>query len=124
MPQLRSMIAAGLHTTAANAIQGAANVATAVSAAGATQGTATLLTADINLVTTVAASTGVLLSATADIGDEFLVINGQGTNALLVYPPVGGAINGLATNTGYSLAVNKGVRLVRASSTVWIAVGA
>lgn len=36
-------------------------------------------------------------------GDSVNVYN-KGANALLIYPPVGGVINGLSTNAGYSVA--------------------
>jgi hypothetical protein len=67
-----------------------------------TQATALQLGSDINVCSTVAASTGVILQA-MNPGDEVIVRNG-GANALLVYPPVGGTINALSANAGYSVA--------------------
>lgn len=94
------LVIAGLSAVQAQAIQG--TVQTGLTATGSTQGTALALPADVNNVTTVAASTGVVLPA-MNPGDEIVVRNG-GANALLLYPPVGGAINALSTNTGYSIA--------------------
>jgi hypothetical protein len=76
---------------------------TGVVAAGATQGAATVLN-DVGMinVSTAAASTGVLLPASAP-GKEIVVIN-NGANALLIYPAVGDKINALAINAGFSAA--------------------
>ena len=78
---------------------------TGISAAGATQGTATALLSDVNNVTTVAAGSGVILTTTA-VGSYITVLN-SGANALLVYPPVGGTIDGQATNTPISIPVSQ-----------------
>ena len=78
---------------------------TGISAAGATQGTATALLSDVNNVTTVAAGSGVILTTTA-VGSYITVLN-SGANALLVYPPVGGTIDGQATNTPISVPVSQ-----------------
>ncbi len=94
------MISSGLSAGQCAAIQG--TTANTLTAAGSTQATALALPADINNVTTVAASTGVILPA-MNPGDDVIVRNG-GANALLIYPPVGGAINALGTNSGYSVA--------------------
>lgn len=94
------IVASGLSAINAQAIQG--TVANALTATGSTQGTALALGADLNRFTTVAASTGAILPA-MNPGDNMQVFNG-GANALLVYPPVGGTINALAANAGYSVA--------------------
>lgn len=63
----------------------------AVSAAGATQSGATLLTTANNVVTTVAAGTGVRLPLTPTVSanDRIHVAN-HGANTLAVYPATGG----------------------------------
>jgi hypothetical protein len=94
------LVAAGLSAIQAQAVQG--TVAAALTATGSTQTTALPLGADNNNFTTVAAGTGAILPA-MNPGDDITVYNG-GANALLIYPPVGGQIKGLGTNTGYSLA--------------------
>ena len=88
----------GLSAVNAQAIQG--TVANGLTALGSTQATALQLTADVNYFTTVGAGTGCILPA-MNAGDTVDVYN-KGANALLIYPPVGGAINGLGTNAGYS----------------------
>ena len=72
-----------------------------LTAAGTTQANALALSAVNNIVTTAAASTGVRLPSTG-AGDGVIVAN-LGANALLVYPVVGGSIQGGATNAGFSV---------------------
>lgn len=73
--------------------------ATGLTATGTTQGTALLLAADYNEVSTVAAGSGVVMPATSS-GASITVWN-RGANALKVYPPSGGAINGLSANAPF-----------------------
>ena len=93
------------------------DISAAVSAAGSTQGTATALTTMINNVTTVAASTGVVLP-TAAAGYIVIVRNG-GANALSVYPATGAAINAGAANAAHSLPVGAMIQYVATSTTQW-----
>lgn len=76
-------------------------VATGLSAAGSTQGTAAQLSAGFNQVTTVGSGQGVILAA--QVGVPQIVFNG-GANTLTVYPPSGAQIDGLGTNTGATIA--------------------
>jgi hypothetical protein len=82
-------------------------VANTVAAAGTTQATGTQLANAINLITTVPASTGVVLPA-AIIGLRIVVRN-AGANALNVYPATGAQINALGVNAAYSLATNTSI---------------
>lgn len=80
-----------------------------LTAAGSTQGTALALPSDFNIVTTTAASTGVILPAAGpqcSPGDSFIVVN-HGANSLTVYPPTGGKIANGSANAGLALASNK-----------------
>lgn len=79
--------------------------ATGVSAAGTTQSDATTLPANHCLVETVAAGAGVVVPALPD-GEVFSVANGQGVNALLVYPPSGASFNNTTANTAVSIPTN------------------
>ena len=97
-------------------------VTASITAAGSTQGTAVALTRPINVVTTAAASTGVILPATV-AGMRMIVVN-NGANALAVYPPSGGAINAIATNGSYSLAVGARLEFIAASTTQWYTLNA
>lgn len=94
------MAISGLSAGQIAAILG--TVANTLTATGTTQATALALAADINRFTTVAASSGCIIPA-LNPGDEMVVFNG-GANALSLYPPVGGAINAVATNGAYSVA--------------------
>jgi len=106
----------GTGTPAAQAIAIGGVVTDALTALGSTQGTALTLPSNVNRFTTVAASTGAIVPATAQPGDEYIVAN-SGANALLVYPPTGGAIAGGATNAGFSVAANKSAYFVVISAT-------
>jgi hypothetical protein len=91
--------------------------AVAVSAAGTNQGTGTVLTADFNVVTTVAVGAGVTLQVPA-VAKFVTIING-GTNPLLVYPSSGTAIDSLANNVAITLAVGARLELIANSTTHW-----
>lgn len=69
-----------------------------ITAAGTNQATATPLTTYVNLITTVASGTGVILTA----GVRALIMH-RGANPLAVYPPVSGQLEALATNAPFML---------------------
>jgi hypothetical protein len=92
-------------------------VSQAVTAAGSTQATATLLTRPINNITTVAASTGVIFPG-AIPGIRLLVRNG-GANILRIYPASGAQINTLGTNVGLQLETSATIEFVAMSTTQW-----
>ena len=98
-----------------------ASINTGISAAGTTQGTATALTACVNLVSTVAASSGVQLY-NALVGDSMIVFNDAGANSLNVYPPTSGKINNIATNGPVVLGINTSCLFMKITSTRWIAI--
>lgn len=93
------------------------SLATVVSAAGSTQGTATALTKSFNEVTTVAAGQGVVLPA-PEAGEIIMVAN-QGANSLSVYPASGHSINNLSANTAQSLATDTRRIFFATSSSKW-----
>lgn len=98
---------------------------TGLSSAGGTQSTATLLTNDFSIFSTVTAGQGCRLPAanaaslTAQAGDTWIVVNGQATNALLVYPPVGGNFVGVAVNTAVSVPAGKTADFYCVGNNVW-----
>lgn len=94
------MVVAGLSAVQATATQGIA--ANNLTATGTIQSNALALPADICKFTTVAAGTGAIIPP-ANPADSGTVFNG-GANALLLYPPLGGKVNALGTNAGYSIA--------------------
>ncbi len=99
----RELVSSGLSPLVAFSICGSRSLT--VTAAGATQGTATALTSALNVVTTCTeAACGVILPVN-DIGDSITVCNATSSN-LRVYPPVGGAFNGGTANIPYTMAPN------------------
>lgn len=84
------------------------DISTAVSAAGTTQGTATLLSASTSIVTTVGAGAGVKLPITPTVSakDRLHVAN-HGANTLAVYPPTGGKLSNGTANVPAMIAPNK-----------------
>ena len=106
------------------AISGALTVSVnnAVSAAGSTQGTATAITTDLANVTTVAASTGVILP-TASAGRKIIIRN-SGANTLRIYPASGAQINSLGTNAFFSLETSTTLEFIGFSATQWYTLNA
>lgn len=119
MGYAKNIMGAGVPAAAA-AADTISVIATAVSAAGTTQATATAIQADMNLVSTVGASSGVIIY-NGVIGDSLFVFNDAGANTLTVYPPVGSKINNLATNSGIGLPSNSHVWLLKVTATRWVA---
>lgn len=103
---LGSQLNTAFGTQGALAILG--DLATAVAAAGSTQGTATLLTVANSIVTTVAAGAGVKLPVTPTVSakDRLHVAN-HGVNTLAVYPPSGGKLGTASTNVPALVAPGK-----------------
>lgn len=97
------------------------DVGTSLSAAGTTQGTATILTNASNQITTVGSGAGVVLDPQASYGDSQLIYN-AGLNPLKVYPPSGASINGLGTNLPVILPVNTACEFHCFSTTSWTAI--
>lgn len=81
-----------------------ASVATGLTAAGTTRADALALTKEINVIGTAAASTGVVLpaSATVGIGGKVTIFN-NGANAIKVYGAGSDTIDGTAGSTGVTL---------------------
>lgn len=110
MSFIREAVASGIYQGTARALAG--SVATALSGAGTTYADCTRVSAAINAFGTVAASTGAGLPLGCQAGDSVFIRNG-GANALLVYPPVGGTLNGGTATTGtVSVTAAKSVVLV------------
>jgi hypothetical protein len=95
------------------------NPQTAISAAGNSQGTATVLGALVSEVTTCAASAGVVLPTSMQIGQWAFIINGQNVNALTIYPP--GAATFFNAGASVSVAVGKCATILRVSATQFYA---
>ena len=78
----------------------------AITAATIAQATATLLTGAMNVVTTGVGETGVRLQANHPVG-SLVSVRVTSATAGLLFPPVGGAINGGSVNASFSMAQNK-----------------
>ena len=113
------VMGAGVNALAVQAI--CMDAATGISAAGTTQATATALSNAVNFISTAAASSGVVLSSSATLGDSQLVYNG-GANPVKVYPPSGAKINGLPTDSPAILAIQTACQFWCGSATQWTAV--
>jgi len=97
-------------------------VSPAVTAAGSTQATATALTRPINNITTVPASSGVILPV-ATPGMRVMVRNATVTT-VRVYPNSGAQINTLGTNIQLSLETLANIEFVAFTATQWYTVNA
>jgi len=95
------------------------SISAAVSAAGATQATATLLTTTINNVTVVAAAADGVRLPTAVAGLRMLIRNSDAADALKIYPATGGQINALGTNASFSLAAGATIEIFASTTTQW-----
>jgi hypothetical protein len=116
----------GLNPTVANTITGAltlssilsTSLSAAVSAAGASQGGATALVSQSNVIT--GGTGGVLLPST--VGAVTKVANETGS-AVNVYPITSAAINGLSVNAAYSLPANSSAVFLCNSATQYYSLG-
>lgn len=98
---------------------GSSTVADGISAAGSDRGGATTLSAGVNVVTTVGAKQGVLLSSTTPIGSTVTIMN-RGSNDLFIYPSsTGDQIESYGVGTAFQLAANATVILYRTTSSEW-----
>ena len=93
------------------------STAAAVTAAGATQGTATALTKSYNIVTAATTDQGVVLPDAAT-GKTVRIINSTSVN-IKVYPASSEAIDSLGANVAKNLAPGSSLDLVCASGSLW-----
>lgn len=75
-----------------------------VAAAGVSQTDATVLRDSdaVIVVTGASSSNGVVIPKAKVLGRQHLIYSSAATNALLIYPPVGGTINTGSTNASFS----------------------
>lgn len=103
---LGAQLNSSLGAQAALAVLG--SLSASITAAGTTQGTATLLSNANNIVTTVAAGTGVRLPVTPVVGpNDRLHVANHGANTLAVYPPSSGKLGTASTNVPAMIAPGK-----------------
>jgi hypothetical protein len=94
-------------------------VTDAITAAGATQATATELTTAINNVTVVASGADGVRLPISQPGVQILVRNSDASDALNIFPASGGQINALGVDTAYSLAAGLTIQLFATTTTQW-----
>jgi len=100
------------------------SVGTGITAAGANlQGGATLLTKEINIVSTVSAGANGVVLPTAVAG-MVIIINNTSASTLNVFPASGAAINSGGTNTSYSHVASASLQYYAPTTTQWYTVGA
>ena len=116
----KNIMGAGVPPLTAQQISG--TLSDGLIATGNSQATALALQANANVVTTTAASTGVLLPAGTSPGDEVMVAN-LGASSLAVYPSTGGTIGTGAANASFAVGAGKtGYFIARADGVSWIAI--
>jgi hypothetical protein len=110
-------IQAALRYLATNMPVNTTNAITAF--AGGGQGSAVLLTAGINRVTTVGSAADSVKLPPALAGDIVVVINAAAANSMNVFPSTGDNINALAANAAFAMAANKQAIFVCAVNGTW-----
>ncbi len=98
------------------------SVGTGISANGSTQGTATVLSKEINVVSTVSSGQGVRLP-TATEGMVIHITNTSANN-LSVYPATNGIINSLSANAAFTQAAGSTLTFIAPTATQWYTGGA
>lgn len=122
-----TLIATGLVNLESDVIIGgilSKSLVTGLSGTGSTQGTATPLTANINIATTVSSGTGFILPLITSSGNpiksgtEIKLFN-RGANIASLYPPVGAQIEALGTNNPSGIAPNGNAIATFAGGAQW-----
>jgi hypothetical protein len=119
------LISASGNITGANVIATAyhiRSVGTGITGTGTTQGTGTVLSKEINIVSTVAAGANAVVLPTAVTGMVVTVTNTT-ANTMLVFPAAGAQINSLGANISFSQSTTT-IQFIAPSSTQWYTVGA
>lgn len=111
----QNLIGLGMPPSLANRVGN--NVVT-YAGAGTAQTGATAIRQNTANLTTSGGQTAFILSDVWNVGDEVALFNTSAT-AALIFPQVGGAINGGSTDASVSLAQNTGQIFVKMSATAW-----
>lgn len=88
-----------------------------VTAAGTNQATATVLSSDVNIITSSSSGTGVVVPGATS--GKYAVIVNRSANPINIYPASGHAFDGLAANAAISLPVNGFLEMFGSSTTQW-----
>jgi hypothetical protein len=94
------------------------SVGTSISGAGVTQGSGTVLTKQLNIVSLANAGANAVVLPTPLVGTSIKVVNTSANN-LKVFPASGGTINGLGADAEFVMASNTRVEFSASSTTQW-----
>ena len=122
VPTFRALATADLPTTLQTNTYGpglTGSVSATVAAAGTTQGTATALTSDINIVTSSTAGTAIGVVVPGAVAGKYAIIVNRTANAINVYPASGHAFDGLSANTPISLVSLGFLEMFGSGTTQW-----
>jgi hypothetical protein len=120
MPLSKRIMAVGASAELAKATNGQfANLPAGV---GTTQAGATAISADINvIVTSSAGNTAFILPNDAITSDSLDIMTASGiTASALIYPPVGGTINGGGTNASITMAAGTSATFWCTANLTWL----
>ena len=98
------------------------SVGTGISANGTTQGTARVLTNQINLISTSTAGANAVQLPSPSAGTIVYITN-AGSTSIRVFPTTGGQINGVGINLQYIQAVTTTQQYIAISTTQWYTYG-
>lgn len=110
MASVKKIMSSGISPATAKSIVG--DIAPELTATGTTQATALLLNNDVNIFGTVAINTGCILNV--DFESVFIFNGGAAT--LLLYPPVGGSIDGGTTDSPVPITTGSRVMVFRGNT--------
>jgi hypothetical protein len=116
-PDLSTILTLNANVSILNLLK--LSLSNGLSAAGTTQGTATTIGVSINIITTVAAGTGVILPNAGSLPGSRIIIFNQGANTLNIYPNSGSNIDGGTTNAPITLAPGKLIEIMNTTSSTW-----
>lgn len=97
------------------------NTPATLAGVGTSQAGATSLTSSMAQLTTSSGQTAFVFRSTASITRLYFLFNTTATTAL-IYPAVGGTIQGASQDAAFSIAQNKGAIFWHFSSLVWVPV--
>lgn len=124
MASQKDMIQAGLFVNQAAAISGTPQTGITALAGGANSASTPVLTFGPNLVTVCAtAADSVKLPAGGRKGDEVFLKSTAATNAVAVFPPTGGTVNGASVDAAFSMTAVKAAlfKCMTDDGLTWIA---
>lgn len=95
------------------------NIPATLAGAGTSQAAGTRISSSMAQLTTTGGATAFVLPSTASITRLFFLCNTSSTTAL-IYPQVGGTIQGASQDAAFSLAQNKSVIIWHFSTLIWV----